>query len=152
VRAVIQRVSRAEVRVDGVPVGAIERGFLVLIGVTHADGRAEAEWLARKVAGLRIFEDDVGKMNLGLTDVGGAVLVVSQFALYGDARRGRRPSFTDAAHPEHAEPLVDYFVARLREEGFRVETGVFGAMMEVELVNDGPVTLWLDTEDVKRET
>jgi D-tyrosyl-tRNA(Tyr) deacylase len=135
-----------------VPVGAIERGFLVLIGVTHADGRAEAEWLARKVAGLRIFEDDVGKMNLGLTDVGGAVLVVSQFTLYGDARRGRRPSFTDAAHPEHAEPLVDYFVARLREEGFRVETGVFGAMMEVELVNDGPVTLWLDTEDVKRET
>jgi D-aminoacyl-tRNA deacylase len=152
VRAAIQRVSRAEVRVGGVTVGAIGRGFLVLIGVTHADGRAEAEWLARKVAGLRVFEDDAGKMNLGLTDVGGAVLVVSQFTLYGDARKGRRPSFTDAARPEQAEPLADYFSNRLREEGLHVETGVFGAMMEVELVNDGPVTLWLDTEDVKRET
>jgi D-tyrosyl-tRNA(Tyr) deacylase len=137
--------------VDGVPVGAIERGFLVLLGVTHADGQAEAEWLARKIAGLRIFEDDAGKMNLGLFDVGGAVLVVSQFTLYGDARKGRRPSFTDAARPEQAEPLVDYFAARLREEGLRVQTGIFGAMMEVELVNDGPVTLWLDTEDVTRE-
>jgi D-tyrosyl-tRNA(Tyr) deacylase len=151
-RAVIQRVSRAAVRVAGVPVGAIGRGFLVLLGVTHADGRAEAEWLARKVAELRIFEDDAGKMNLGLTDVGGAVLVVSQFTLYGDARKGRRPSFTDAARPEQAEPLVDYFAARLREEGLRVETGAFGAMMEVELINDGPVTLWLDTEGLMRET
>jgi D-aminoacyl-tRNA deacylase len=151
VRAVIQRVSRAEVRVDGARVGAIERGFLVLLGVTHADGRAEVEWLARKVAGLRIFEDDAGKMNLALTDVGGAVLVVSQFTLYGDARKGRRPSFTDAARPEQAEPLVDYFAARLREEGLRVETGVFGAMMEVEMVNDGPVTLWLDTADNVRD-
>jgi D-aminoacyl-tRNA deacylase len=138
--------------VDGAAVGAIGRGFLVLLGVTHADGRAEAEWLARKVAGLRVFEDDAGKMNLGLTDVGGAVLVVSQFTLYGDVRRGRRPSFTDAARPEQAEPLVDYFAARLREEGLQVGTGVFGAMMEVDLVNDGPVTLWLDTEDVERET
>jgi D-aminoacyl-tRNA deacylase len=152
VRAVIQRVSRAAVRVDGVPVGDIDRGFLVLLGVTHADGQAEAEWLARKVAGLRIFEDDAGKMNLGLTDVGGAALVVSQFTLYGDARKGRRPSFTGAARPDQAEPLVDYFASRLREEGLRVETGVFGAMMEVELVNDGPVTLWLDTADVMRET
>jgi len=150
-RAVIQRVSRAAVRVDGITVGAIDRGFLVLLGVTHADGRAEAEWLARKVAGLRIYEDDAGKMNLGLSDVGGAVLVVSQFTLYGDVRRGRRPSFTDAARPDQAEPLVDYFAARLREEGLRVETGVFGAMMEVELVNDGPVTLWLETADVKRD-
>jgi D-aminoacyl-tRNA deacylase len=147
-RAVIQRVSRAEVRVDGARVGAIERGFLVLLGVTHADRRAEADWLARKIAGLRIFEDDAGKMNLALPDVGGAVLLVSQFTLYGDARKGRRPSFTDAARPEQAEPLVDYFAARLREEGLRVETGVFGAMMEVELVNDGPVTLWLDTEEI----
>lgn len=151
-RAVIQRVSRAEVRVDGVPVGAIEGGFLVLLGVTHADGWAEAEWLARKVAGLRIFEDEAGKMNLGLTDMGGAVLVVSQFTLYGDARKGRRPSFTDAARPEQAEPLVDYFAARLREEGLQVQTGVFGAVMEVELVNDGPVTLWLDTQDLMPET
>jgi len=140
------------VRVDGVTAGAISRGLLVLLGVTHADGRAEAEWLARKVAGLRVFEDDAGKMNLGLTEVGGSVLVVSQFTLYGDARKGRRPSFTDAARPEQAEPLVDYFAGRLREEGLHVETGVFGAMMEVELVNDGPVTLWLDTDDVKRET
>jgi len=138
--------------VDGVPVGAIGRGFLVLLGVTHADGRAEAEWLARKVAGLRVFEDDAGKMNLGLSEVGGDVLVVSQFTLYGDARKGRRPSFTDAARPEQAEPLVDYFASRLREEGLQVETGVFGAVMEVELVNDGPVTLWLDTEDLTRET
>lgn len=151
-RAVIQRVSRASVRVDGVTVGAIERGFLVLLGITHADGRAEAEWLARKVAGLRVFEDDAGKMNLGLADVAGAALVVSQFTLYGDARRGRRPSFTDAARPEHAEALVDYFVERLREESLRVETGQFRAVMEVELVNDGPVTLWLDTADVPRET
>jgi D-aminoacyl-tRNA deacylase len=150
-RAVIQRVSRAAVRVDGVTVGAIGRGFLVLLGVTHADARAEAEWLVRKIAGLRVFEDDAGKMNLGLSDVGGAVLVVSQFTLYGDARRGRRPSFTDAARSEQAEPLVDYFAARLREEGLEIQTGVFGAMMEVELVNDGPVTLWLDTEDGKHE-
>jgi D-tyrosyl-tRNA(Tyr) deacylase len=150
-RAVIQRVSRAAVRVDGITVGAIDRGFLVLLGVTHADGRSEAEWLARKVAGLRIYEDDAGKMNLGLFDVGGTVLVVSQFTLYGDVRRGRRPSFTDAARPDQAEPLVDYFAARLREEGLHVETGVFGAMMEVELVNDGPVTLWLDTADLMRE-
>jgi D-tyrosyl-tRNA(Tyr) deacylase len=144
-RAVVQRVSRASVRVGGVSVGAIERGFLVLVGVTHADGRAEAEWLARKIAGLRIYEDDAGKMNLGLTEAGGAVLVVSQFTLYGDVRRGRRPSFIAAARPEQAEPLVDYFAERLREEGLHVESGVFGAMMEVELVNDGPVTLWVET-------
>jgi D-tyrosyl-tRNA(Tyr) deacylase len=151
-RAVIQRVSRAVVRVDGMSVGAIGRGFLLLLGVTHADGRTEAEWLARKVAGLRIFEDDAGKMNLGLSDVGGAVLVVSQFTLYGDVRRGRRPSFIDAARPEQAEPLVDYLVSRLQEEGLPVATGIFGAMMEVELVNDGPVTLWLDTEDAMHGT
>jgi D-tyrosyl-tRNA(Tyr) deacylase len=151
-RAVIQRVSRAAVRVDGSTVGAaIGRGFLVLLGVTHSDSRAEVEWLARKVAGLRIYEDDAGKMNLGLFDVGGTVLVVSQFTLYGDVRRGRRPGFTDAARPEQAEPLVDYFAACLRVEGLHVETGVFGAMMEVELVNDGPVTLWLDTADLMRE-
>ena len=150
-RTVIQRVSRAAVTVDGQVVGAIGRGFLVLVGVTHSDGQPEADWLARKVAGLRIFEDEAGKMNLGLADVGGAVLVVSQFTLYGDARKGRRPDFIQAARPEQAEPLVDYFVAQLRGQGLPVATGRFRAMMQVELVNDGPVTLWLDTADVMRD-
>ncbi|MEJ5197729.1 MAG: D-aminoacyl-tRNA deacylase [Anaerolineae bacterium] len=149
-RAVIQRVSRASVTVDGREVGAIGRGFLVLVGATHSDTRAEAEWLARKVAGLRLFEDAAGKMNLGLADVGGAVLVVSQFTLYADARKGRRPSFTEAARPEQAEPLIDYFVELLRKEGLTVATGQFQAHMEVALVNDGPVTLWLDTVDLNR--
>ena len=151
-RAVIQRVSQASVTVDSQVVGSIGRGFLVLVGVTHNDSRAEADWLARKIAGLRIFEDDAGKMNLGLADVGGAVLVVSQFTLYGDARKGRRPDFIQAARPEVAEPLVDYFVEALRSAGLPVETGRFRATMEVALVNDGPVTLWLDTADVMRET
>ena len=150
-RAVIQRVSRASVTVDGQVVGAIGRGFLVLLGVTHNDGRAEADWLSRKIAGLRIFEDDAGKMNLSLADVGGAVLVVSQFTLYGDARKGRRPDFLQAARPEVAEPLVDYFVNELRSAGLPVETGRFRAIMDVALVNDGPATLWLDTADVMRE-
>ena len=150
-RAVIQRVSRASVTVEGQIVGRIGRGFLVLLGVTHADSRSEADWLARKIAGLRVFEDAAGKMNLGLADVGGAVLVVSQFTLYGDARKGRRPDFLRAARPEVAEPLIDYLVAQLRALGLAVETGRFQAMMDVELVNEGPVTLWLDTADVKRE-
>jgi D-tyrosyl-tRNA(Tyr) deacylase len=144
-RAVVQRVNEASVAVEGQVVGAIGRGFLVLLGVTHADGEAEAASLARKIAGLRIFEDAAGKFNLALADVGGAVLVVSQFTLYGDARKGRRPSFTDAARPEQAEPLCDYFVERLAGEGLVVQTGRFGAQMAVHLVNDGPVTLWLDT-------
>ncbi len=147
-RAVIQRVSRASVTVDGREISAIGRGFLVLVGVTHSDTRAEADWLARKIAGLRLFEDEAGKMNLGLADVGGAVLVVSQFTLYGDARKGRRPGFTDAARPEQAEPLIAYFVEQLRKEGLTVATGQFQAHMEVALVNDGPVTLWLDTAGV----
>ena len=151
VRAVVQRVSQASVTVDGEIVGRLGRGFLVLLGVTHADGRAEADWLAHKIAGLRVFDDAVagghGKMNLGLADVGGAALVVSQFTLYGDARKGRRPDFLQAARPEIAEPLVEYFVTRLRGEGLHVETGRFQAIMEVALVNDGPVTLWLDTAD-----
>jgi D-tyrosyl-tRNA(Tyr) deacylase len=151
-RAVIQRVSQASVSVDGKAVGAIERGFLVLVGVTHADTRAEADWLARKIAGLRLFEDAAGKMNLGLADIGGAVLVVSQFTLYGDARKGRRPDFLQAARPEQAEPLITCFVDQLRGQGVTVATGQFQAHMEVALVNDGPVTLWLDTEDVGRET
>lgn len=143
-RALIQRVSRGAVSVGGRVVGRIERGFVVLVGVTHADGRAEADWLAAKIAGLRVFDDEAGKMNLALADVGGAILVVSQFTLYGDASKGRRPSFTDAAAPEHAEPLVDYLVQRLRDGGLTVATGVFGAHMELEIHNDGPVTLWVE--------
>ena len=143
-RALLQRVSRASVTVDGRVVGRIDRGFVVLLGVTHADTRAEAEWVAAKIAGLRVFDDDAGKMNLSLADVGGALLVVSQFTLYGDARKGRRPSFSDAAAPEQAEPLVDWFVDCLRRAGFTVATGVFGAHMDVAIHNDGPVTLLVE--------
>ena len=143
-RALLQRVSRASVTVKGAIVGEIGLGYLVLLGVTHADTTAEADWLANKIAGLRLFEDSDGKMNLALADVGGAVLVVSQFTLYGDARKGRRPSFTDAADPALAEPLVNYFASALRGHGLDVATGVFGAMMDVALVNDGPVTLMLE--------
>ncbi|HSN75515.1 MAG TPA: D-aminoacyl-tRNA deacylase [Anaerolineae bacterium] len=146
-RAVVQRVSEASVVIDGQVVGAIGRGFLVLLGVTHNDGEVEAATLARKIAGLRIFEDAAGKFNLALSDVGGAVLVVSQFTLYGDARKGRRPSFTAAARPDLAKPLCDRFIELLRGEGLVVQTGVFGAIMAVHLVNDGPVTLWLDTAE-----
>jgi D-tyrosyl-tRNA(Tyr) deacylase len=149
-RAVVQRVSEASVVINGQVVGAIGSGFLVLLGVTHGDGESEAAALARKIAGLRIFEDTAGKFNLALSDVGGAVLVVSQFTLYGDARKGRRPSFTAAARPEQAEPLCDRFVELLRGEGLPVQTGVFGAIMAVHLVNDGPVTLWLDTAELGR--
>lgn len=143
-KALLQRVSYASVTVDGAIVGQIGRGFCVLLGVTHSDTQAEAEWLANKIAGLRLFEDEAGKMNLGLSDVGGALLVVSQFTLYGDARKGRRPSFTNAAPPAIAEPLVDYFADQLRGHGLTVATGVFGAMMQVEIHNDGPVTLMLE--------
>lgn len=149
-RAVVQRVREASVAVDGQVVAAIERGLLVLLGVTHTDGEAEAAALARKIAGLRIFEDEAGKFNQALGDVGGALLVVSQFTLYGDARKGRRPSFTDAARPEQAEPLIGRFVDLLRGAGLSVQTGVFGAIMAVNLVNDGPVTLWLDTAELGR--
>lgn len=150
-RALVQRVSEASVTVDGRLVAAIGRGLLVLLGVTHDDGEAQAAWLARKVAGLRIFDDAQGKMNLSLADIRGEVLVVSQFTLYGDLRRGRRPSFTAAARPEHAEPLCDRFVQLLRSEGVSVQTGIFAALMQVRLVNDGPVTLWLDTAELMRE-
>lgn len=144
-RAVVQRVSSAQVRVDGLVVGQIERGFLVLVGITHSDGEAEARALARKLVGLRLFDDADGKMNLSLADVGGAVLSVSQFTLYGDVRKGRRPSFVDAARPEQAEPLYQRFCHLLAAEGVAVAQGVFQAHMEIVLVNDGPVTLWLDT-------
>ena len=143
-KALLQRVSSARVTVDGRITGQIEHGYVILLGVTHSDTQAEADWLANKIAGLRLFEDAEGKMNLSLFDVEGSVLVVSQFTLYGDARKGRRPSFTGAARPEQAEPLVDYFCDKLRQRGLTVATGVFGAMMQVEIHNDGPVTLMLE--------
>lgn len=143
-RILLQRVSRAEVRVDGRVTGHIAAGFCLLVGFTHGDGAEQVAWMADKILGLRLFGDAEGKMNLALGDVNGALLVVSQFTLYGDAQKGRRPSFIDAARPELAEPLYERFVAALRERGARVETGEFGAMMEVDLVNDGPVTLWLE--------
>ena len=144
-RAVIQRVSQASVRVEGAVVGQIGRGFLVLLGITHSDGEAEAIWLAKKIAGLRLFEDAEGKMNRGLSDVDGAVLAVSQFTLYGDARKGRRPSFSEAARPQQAQPLYEQFCAALRGAGIEVAQGIFQAQMQVALVNDGPVTLVLET-------
>ena len=143
-RAVVQRVSKASVSVDGEVVGQIERGVVVLVGVTHGDTQEQAEWLARKIAGLRIFEDSEGKMNAGLLDVAGAALVISQFTLYADARKGRRPGFSDAALPDVAEPLVDHFAQVLRDRGALVESGVFGAHMLVEIHNDGPVTILLE--------
>lgn len=143
-RVVLQRVSRAAVRVDGETLGAIERGFCLLAGFTHADTPADVAWMAEKVSGLRLFGDAEGKMNLALAEVGGAVLVVSQFTLYGNAEKGRRPSFVNAARPEVAIPLYEAFVGELRNRGLAVATGRFGAMMEVDLVNDGPVTLLLE--------
>ena len=144
-KIVLQRVSRAEVRIDGSTRGRIDRGYLLLAGFHHADDEQTLEWMAEKVIGLRLFADADGKMNLALDDVGGGLLVVSQFTLYGDARKGRRPSFIDAAPPEIAIPLYERFVQLLRERASGpVETGEFGAMMDVELVNDGPVTLLLE--------
>lgn len=148
-RIVLQRVSRAEVRIrhpDGTArvSGRIGRGFLLLVGFSAGDDETRLGWMADKVIGLRLFADADEKMNLSLADVGGGLLVVSQFTLYGDASKGRRPSFIDAARPELAVPLYERFLALLRERGVTVETGAFGAMMDVELVNDGPVTLWLE--------
>ena len=147
-RVLLQRVSRAEVRIRGGAEarvsGRIGRGLVALVGFNAADGGEQLEWMADKILGLRIFADADDKMNLALGDVGGGLLVVSQFTLYGDASRGRRPSFIDAARPELAIPLYERFVDRLRALGATVETGEFGAMMDVELVNDGPVTIWLE--------
>lgn len=143
-RILLQRVSSASVRVGGSVIGAIDRGYVLLVGFTHDDTPDRLEWMADKVHGLRLFADAEGKMNLGIEDAGGAMLVVSQFTLYGDAQKGRRPSFIDAARPELAIPLYERFVTMLRERGLRVATGEFGAMMDVALVNDGPVTLWLE--------
>jgi D-tyrosyl-tRNA(Tyr) deacylase len=137
------------VTVDGETIGAAARGLVLLVGVTHGDGQAEARKLAQKVANLRIFEDEESKFNRSLLDVGGEALVISQFTLYADARKGRRPSFTDAARPEQAEPLVAQFAQALREAGVsHVATGKFGARMLVEIWNDGPVTIWLDTQEM----
>ena len=151
-RAVVQRVSRANVRVESRVVGAIDRGLVVLVGVAAGDNREAADYLAEKVASLRVFPDEEGKMNLSLRDVGGSVLAVSQFTLYGDVRRGRRPSFVRAASPEGtdstegADSLYQYFLQALRDRQVSVASGIFRAMMELELVNDGPVTLLLDSE------
>jgi D-tyrosyl-tRNA(Tyr) deacylase len=140
----LQRVSRAEVRTGQRKVGSIGRGFLLLVGFTHGDTPEKVDWMAEKTTGLRLFGDSEGKMNLGLSEVGGELLVVSQFTLYGSAEKGKRPSFIDAARPGEAIPLYERFLAGLRGRGLKVESGEFGAMMEVELVNDGPVTLWLE--------
>lgn len=147
-RALLQRVSRASVTVDEKVVGQIGQGLLVLLGVGHGDGGAQVKTLSDKIAHLRIFEDDEGKMNRSLLDIGGQALVVSQFTLYADTRRGRRPGFTDAAPPSVAEPLVERFKEALAGYGLTVAGGVFGAYMQVELVNDGPVTIWLDSEEL----
>jgi D-tyrosyl-tRNA(Tyr) deacylase len=145
VRVLLQRTSRAQVRIDGRVAGSIGAGFCLLVGFTHGDTEEQVTWMAEKVIGLRLFADQDGKMNRSLAELdGGAILVVSQFTLYGDARKGRRPSFIEAARPEVAVPLYEQFVAQLRASGTRVETGEFGADMEVDLVNDGPVTLWLE--------
>lgn len=145
-RIVVQRSKAASVTVDGAVVGHIDKGFVLLVGVTHEDAEADAAFLADKIANLRVFEDDAGKMNLSLLDVGGEILSVSQFTLYGDCRKGRRPNFMDAARPEHAIEIYESFNHLLCDKGIRVETGVFGAMMDVQLVNDGPVTLILESK------
>jgi D-aminoacyl-tRNA deacylase len=143
-RVLVQRVSSAQVRIDGQVVGQVGRGLLALVGVTHGDTVDTAQWCAGRVAGLRIFADDQGKMNRAVTEVGGGILVVSQFTLYGDATQGRRPSFVAAAPPDQAVPVYEAFVTALRTAGLEVSTGRFGAMMDVESVNEGPVTIWLE--------
>ena len=149
-RIVVQRCLRAEVRIDGRTVGQIGQGFMLLVGITENDTKAEAELLAKKIAQLRVFEDPEGKMNLAIRDVGGAILSISQFTLYADCRKGNRPSFIRAARPEQASPLYDYFNETLRTTyGLTVETGRFGADMKVDFINDGPVTILLDTDELK---
>lgn len=145
-RAVVQRVSRAQVSVGEEVIGKIDAGLLVLLGVAKDDAPADAEYLAAKIVGLRVFQDENGKMNRGVIETGGAVLAVSQFTLYGDVRKGKRPSFDEAAAPQLANQLYDYFVQKVREAGVTCETGRFQAMMQVELVNDGPVTILLDSK------
>lgn len=145
-RAVVQRVRQASVAVEEETVGSIGTGFLVLLGVSSGDSEADVKYIADKVAGLRVFTDEAGKFNLSLSDVGGRVLAVSQFTLYGDVRGGRRPSFTEAAGAEEGKRLYDAFVDALKARGFVVETGIFGAHMDVSLINDGPVTILMDSK------
>ena len=147
-RALVQRVSEASVTVEGEKVAQIVQGLLVLLGITPSDTEAEAKKLATKVAKLRIFNDDAGKMNLSVLELSAEVLVVSQFTLYADARKGNRPSYINASQPEHATPLYEYFSHCLRQEGLRVANGIFGANMDVRLLNQGPVSIWLDTADL----
>ncbi len=146
-KAVIQRVSRSSVEVKQQIVGKTGKGLMILLGINRQDEKADAEYLAKKIPDLRIFEDDEDKMNLSLRDVKGEILAISQFTLYADTRKGRRPSFIEAAPPEIAEPLYEYFTELLAQQGIQVETGVFGAMMKVEIVNEGPVTIILDSQD-----
>jgi D-tyrosyl-tRNA(Tyr) deacylase len=143
-RVLLQRVTKAAVTVDGRETGRIERGYVALVGFTHGDSEEHVQWMADKVVGLRLFADAEGKMNLAISEMGGSILVVSQFTLYGDAQKGRRPSFIQAAHPDAATPLYEKFIVALRERAVTVATGEFGADMAVELVNDGPVTLMLE--------
>ncbi len=143
-RTLIQRVKEASVKVDGKEVGKIDKGFLVLVGITHTDTEKEADYLAKKVTNLRVFEDENGKMNLSLKDVGGKLLIVSQFTLYGNCLEGNRPSFTDAARPDMANELYEYFCKKCEEYNIEVQKGIFGADMKVSLLNDGPVTLMIE--------
>ena len=145
-KVVLQRSGNASVTVDGDVTGAIRKGYVLLVGITHDDTEQDAEYIAKKVAGLRLWEDEEGKMNRSIDEVEGEILSVSQFTLYGDVRKGRRPSFIEAARPEKAEPIWNYFNEALREQGLTVETGVFGAMMDVSLVNDGPVTIIIESK------
>ena len=147
-RVIVQRTTHATVRIDGTAVGHIDQGFMLLVGITHGDTQEDADYIAKKVAQLRVFEDAEGKMNLSIKDINGAILSISQFTLYGDVRHGNRPSFIQAARPEQALPLYKYFNHRLREEyGLHVETGHFGADMQVDFINDGPVTIIIDSAD-----
>lgn len=149
-RVILQRVSKGSVRVDDKIVGEINQGYVALVGISHDDTKADVELLAKKTANLRVFEDDAGKMNISGLDANVSILVISQFTLYADMRKGRRPSFTNAAHPEQAEPLVAYYVECLANEGIeKIETGIFGAAMQVEIHNEGPVTILLDTDDLR---
>ena len=145
-RVVLQRSGPAAVRVNGEVTGQIDKGYVLLVGITHTDTEQDVEYVAKKVAGLRLWEDEEGKMNRSIDEVGGDILSVSQFTLYADTKKGRRPSFIEAARPELAEPLWNYFNRKLEEEGLTVQTGIFGAMMDVELVNDGPVTIIVESK------
>lgn len=144
-RVVLQRSREASVTVEGNITGQINKGYVLLVGITHADTKSDADYLAAKVAKTRIWEDDEGKMNLSIAQHGGAILSISQFTLYADTKKGNRPSFTGASRPEHAEPLWEYFNEALRKEGLEVQTGIFGAMMDVKLINDGPITITFDS-------